>query len=378
MIRSLSCIVLSLLTMITHAQVKKEIMYVGTYSVRGSKGIYVLTFNRAKGTLTQQQAVPSLESPIFQTIHPNKKFLYSVNVGSAEVPDKGGSVSAYGIDAATGKLSGLNSRPSYGGEPCHISIEKNGQYAFVSNYQEGNMVSLQLFDDGLVGAAADAKKFSGNSINKQRQEQSHIHSAVISPDNKFLYVSDLGTDKVYIFRINDNGTLAPASMPSISVAAGAGPRHFTFHPNGKYAYLAEELTSTVAAFSVDKATGALTLLQDSVVSLPEEFKNHNTSADIHTDPKGKFLYMSNRGHDAIAIFSINADGTIKLLGHQSVLGKTPRNFFMDPRGEFIFVANQDTDNIVVFRINAKTGKLTPVGKPLKIPAPVCLQLVSLP
>ncbi|NJM26682.1 MAG: lactonase family protein [Bacteroidia bacterium] len=376
--RSFTCIFLCLITMITQAQVRKELMYVGTYSVRGSKGVYVLSFNRAKGTFTQLQVVPSLESPIFQAIHPNKKFLYSVNIGSAEAPDKGGSVSAYGIDPATGKLSGLNSRPSYGGEPCHISIEKNGHYAFVSNYQEGNLVSLQLFDDGLVGAAADAKKFSGNSINKQRQEQSHIHSAVISPDNKFLYVADLGTDKVYIFRINDDGTLVPGTVPQISVVAGAGPRHFTFHPNGKYAYLAEELTSTVAAFSVDKVTGGLTILQDSVVSLPEAFKDHNTSADIHTDPKGKFLYMSNRGHDAIAIFSINTDGTIMLIGHQPVLGKTPRNFFMDPRGEFLFVANQDTDNIVVFRINAKTGKLSPVGRPLKIPAPVCLQLISLP
>jgi 6-phosphogluconolactonase len=166
-------------------------------------------------------------------------------------------------------------------------------------------------------------------------------------------------------------------MPEIMVNPGSGPRHFTFHPSGNFAYLAEELTSSVCSFAVNKTTGALTILQDTVKALPENFKGTNTSADIHTDIRGKYLFMSNRGHNSISIFSIAADGKIKLLGHQPTGGKTPRNFLVDPKGEFLFVANQDSDSIIIFRFMAKTGKLIPVGKPAKIPSPVCLKLVTL-
>ncbi len=372
---------LTLLFLITnsiHAQVKREVLYIGTYSVRGSQGIYVYDFNRAKRTLSPIQMVPGLESPSFLAIHPTQKFLYSVNRGRAEMADNGGSVSAYGIDPKTGKLSGLNHRPSYGDGPCHIAIDKTGDYLFISNYNNGNFVVLPVFDDGLIGNPSDAKKYTGSSVHTSRQEASHIHSATISSDNKFLYVADLGTDKIYIYEFNvDKGTLKPASTPEVSVAPGAGPRHFTLHPNGKYAYVVEELTSSVGVFSVNKLTGALTLLQDTVRSLPPNFEGQNTSADIHTDIRGKFLYMSNRGQNAISIFSIAPTGKITYIGKQDTQGKTPRNFMIDPKGEFMFVANQDSDTIVIFSINSKTGKLTPVGKPIKVPSPVCLKMLTL-
>ncbi|HMG92416.1 MAG TPA: beta-propeller fold lactonase family protein, partial [Chryseolinea sp.] len=175
------------------AQQKKEILYVGTFSVRGSQGIYAFSFDRAKRTLKLLQTVPSLESPSYLTVHPSGKFLYSVNRGRADVADNGGSVSAYGIDAQSGKLSGIGHRSSYGDDPCHIVIDKTGKYAFISNYNRGNLVVLQLFDDGLLGSPSDAKKYVGNSVNATRQESPHIHSATISADNKFLYVADLGT-----------------------------------------------------------------------------------------------------------------------------------------------------------------------------------------
>jgi 6-phosphogluconolactonase len=360
------------------AQPKKEILYVGTFSVRGSQGIYAFSFDRVKRTLKPLQSVPSLESPSYLALHPSGKFLYSVNRGKADVSDNGGSVTAYGIDPKSGKLSGLNNRPSYGDGPCHISIDKTGQYAFVSNYNEGNLVVLPLFDDGLIGSPSDAKKYTGSSIHDSRQQSPHIHSAVLSPDNRFLYVSDLGTDKIYIYEFNaSNGTLMSAKTSEISVSPGSGPRHFTFHPNGKFAYMSEELTSSVCTFSVNQATGELSLLQDGVQALPETFKGTNTSADIHTDVKGKYLYMSNRGLNTLSIFSILPAGKVNLIGQQDTNGKTPRNFLVDPKGEFIFVANQDTDTIVMFRVNAKTGKLVATGKPIKVPSPVCLKLLTL-
>jgi 6-phosphogluconolactonase len=360
------------------AQTKKEILYVGTFSVRGSQGIYALSLDRVKRTMKVVQVIPSLESPSYLNIHPSGKFLYSVNRGNADVSDHGGSVSAYGLDPKTGRLSGLNNRPSYGDGPCYVTVDGTGQYLFISHYNTGNLVVLPLFDDGLIGNPSDAKKYVGSSVDTARQNGPHVHSAIVSPDNKYLYVSDLGTDKIYIYKfIASNGTLAPAEMPEIMVNPGSGPRHFTFHPSGNFAYLAEELTSSVCSFAVNKTTGALTILQDTVKALPENFKGTNTSADIHTDIRGKYLFMSNRGHNSISIFSIAADGKIKLLGHQPTGGKTPRNFLVDPKGEFLFVANQDSDSIIIFRFMAKTGKLIPVGKPAKIPSPVCLKLVTL-
>jgi 6-phosphogluconolactonase len=357
---------------------KKEILYVGTYSVRGSQGIYAFVFNRAKRTLTPLQTVPSLESPSFVTIHPTGKFLYSVNRGKANVTDQGGSVSAYGIDPKTGRLNGLGHKSSYGEGPCYAAVDQTGKFLFVSHYGDGNLTISSLFSDGSIGNVTDSKKYSGNSVNAERQTSPHIHSTVLSPDNKVLYVMDLGTDKIYIYEFNaENGTLNPASTPEAFVTPGAGPRHFTLHPSGNFAYLAEELTSTVGVFSVDKATGALTILQDTVKSLPKNFTERNTSADIHTDPAGKFLYMSNRGANVISIFSIAADGTIKLIGHQSTGGQVPRNFLIDPKGEFLFAANQDTDTINIFQINPKTGLLKEIGKPISVPSPVCLKLLTL-
>jgi 6-phosphogluconolactonase len=217
----------------------------------------------------------------------------------------------------------------------------------------------------------------GNSINTARQESPHIHSATISPDNRFLYVADLGADKIYIYEFNaDNGTLTPAKTPEVTVNRGSGPRHFTIHPNGKFAYLAEELTSTVCTFSLNKTTGALAVIEDTVRSLPSGFAGNNTSADIHTDVNGNYLYVSNRGLNSLSIFSIAPNGKLALKDHQET-GKTPRNFLVDPKGEFVFVASQDDDTITMYRVNSKTGKLVAVGKPVKVPSPVCLKMLAL-
>lgn len=361
-----------------YAQKPKEILYVGTFFGKGSEGIYVFEFDRAKGKLKRIQVVHTPESPSFLAVHPSGKFLYSVNRGAVEEMKSSGSVSAFSIDPKTGKLKLLNQRPSYGSDPCHISIDKTGKWAIVSNYSEGNFVVLSIFDDGLLGSSSDSRKHIGGSVTAGRQDKAHVHSAITSPDNRFILVSDLGTDKIYSYEFNAaQGRISPAQKPHTEVKAGCGPRHLKFHPSGRFAYSAEELTSTVGVFSYDAAKGALQIIQDSVVSLPAGYTTANTSADIHTDPKGKFLYMSNRGHNALAIFSINSDGKIRLIGHQDTQGKTPRNFTIDQRGQYLLVANQDSGNIVVFRIDPKTGKLKFTGNQVQVPSPVCLSLLML-
>ncbi len=355
------------------AQAQPETVYVGTYTIRGSKGIYVYDFDRKTGSLTLKQTISDAQSPSFLAIHPSGKYLYAVNETAARGPRKVGAVSAFALDKATGKLRFLNEQSSTGNGPCYISIDKTGHCAFVANYGGGNFAILPIAANGTLGIPTDSVQFTGSGPNTARQEAAHAHSATISPDNRFLYVCDLGSDKIFIYAIDAaHARVKPAQVPFMAVTPGGGPRHFTFHPTGNYAYLVEELTSTVAVFSRNKQTGALTLLEDGVKTLPNGFTGQNTSADIHVDASGKFLYQSNRGANELTIFSIGANGKLTTAGHQSTAGKTPRNFLIDPKGEFVFVANQDTDNVVVFRRDAKTGQLISTGKSVSVPAPVCV------
>jgi 6-phosphogluconolactonase len=358
-------------------QTEKEILYVGTHSVRDSKGIYVFELNRVKGSLRLIQTIVDLQSPGFLAIHPSGKYLYSVNAGSTN-GDSDGSASAFSIHPKTGKLTFINHVSSYGKNPCHIAIDRTGEWAFISNYNEGNFIVLPILQDGSLGAPTDSKKYYGNSVNKFRQNQPHIHSANVSADNRFVYVSDLGTDRIYTYALDvKNGKINPAARFEVQVLPGSGPRHFTFHPKGMFAYSAEELSSTVGVFAVDQATGGLTIIQDTVRSLPKEFTEINTSADIHTDPDGRFLYLSNRGADVLSVFSISQDGTITYKGVQKTMGKTPRNFLVDKKGKFIWIANQNSDNITVFKINPRTGMPVYTGIEVKLPSPVCIKQLVL-
>ncbi|GAA4411420.1 lactonase family protein [Nibrella viscosa] len=356
----------------------KEILYIGTYSTRGSEGIYVYSFDRRTGALERLQGITQGKSPSFLAVHPSGRFLYAVNEGDQQGEGKSGTVSAYRIDPATGKLTYINQQSSHGGAPCHISIDNTGKLAFVSNYSGGSITVLPIAADGSLGTETDHVQHTGSGANKARQEKPHVHSAILSPDQRFIYVSDLGTDKVYIYEVDKaKGKLKPAQTPFVSVAPGSGPRHFTIHPNGRYAYLVEEMISSVASFSRNSKTGALTLMQDQVKALTDEFDPKNSGADIHTDPQGRYLYMSIRGRNLLAGFSIGNDGKIQLIGQQDTQGKTPRNFMVDNKGQFILAANQDTDNVVLFSLDAKTGKLTPTGTNIQVPAPVCLKMVTL-
>jgi 6-phosphogluconolactonase len=356
----------------------KEIVYVGTFSVRGSEGIYVYAFERSTGTLQLIQTMNTLESPTFLALHPSGKFLYSVNRGAVPGQKNSGSVSAWSIDQGSGKLTLLNHKPSYGNGPCHVSTDHTGKLVFISNYVEGNLVVFPLAADGSLGECVDSIRFTGKGIHKERQDKPHIHSATPSPDNRFLFVADLGTDRIYSFEVNlPSGHLTPAQRPYTEVKPGSGPRHFTFHPDGKHAYLAEELTSSVASFAYQKKTGTLELTEDQVMALPSGFNGTNSSADIHTDVSGKFLMMSNRGHESISVYTIEKNGKIKLIKAVNTEGQKPRNFLVDEKNEFVFVAHQDTDNIMLFKWNPKEGELTSTGFQVKVPSPVCLKMLTI-
>lgn len=264
MIKGIGILLLSFFYIASHAQ-GKEIMYVGTYSVRGSEGVYVYEFDRSKRTLTHIQTVRTLESPTFLAIHPSGKFLYTVNRGPIEGKNKYGSLSAYAIDNNTGKLSLLNHRSSYGSSPCHISVDRSGTMAFVSHFIEGTLVAFHISENGMLDEPTDSIRFAGKSIVSGRQDSPHIHSATPSPDNRYLFVADLGTDKIYSFNIDTHQKkLLPSKQQAISVAPGTGPRHFTFHPNNRFAYLAEEITSSICAFRYKK--GKLTIIEDKIPS----------------------------------------------------------------------------------------------------------------
>jgi 6-phosphogluconolactonase len=349
-------------------------LLIGTYTSTTSKGIYVYRFN----TTTAENSLVSVaktSNPSFLTVSPNKKYIYAVgeNVDSTIKPI-GGTITSFSFNKLHGTLTKINAQPSGGKNPCYVSIDKTGKWVFVGNYSSGSLSLFSTNKNGFIKASSQVITHQGSSINTQRQSEPHVHATVLSPDNTFLFVPDLGIDKVMVYEFDKrNGLLKPtSSMPS---EPGSGPRHFTFHPNKKYAYLMEELTGTVVCYTTNK--GILKNIQR-INALPKDFTGAIGSADIHVSPDGKFLYCSNRGEsNTISIFSIDAmNGKLTIIGHQSTLGKTPRNFNFDPSGNFLLVANQNSDDIVIFKIDKTTGLLSDTGKKIHVPKPVCLQWIN--
>jgi len=358
---------------------KEEILvYIGTFTRRGSEGIYVYRLDLSTGALELASTVTGIDNPSYLALHPGGNYLYAVNEISG-FDDKGnGAVSAFSIEPKTGELAFLNQQSSEGPGPCYVSIDKTGKVALVSNYSGGSVCILPIQENGRLEAATDFVQHTGSSVNPRRQSEPHAHSIIPDPTNRYAFAADLGLDKLMVYRINfANGKLEANDKPWVKVEPGAGPRHFTFHPNGKYAYLITELRSTVIAFTYNEAQGTPNEIQ-TVSALPKNFQDTSYCADIHISPSGKFLYGSNRGHDSIVIFSIDKDtGRLTYVDHESTQGENPRNFAIDPTGTFLLAANQDTDNIVTFHIDKETGKLTPTGHQAKVSMPVCVKMLSL-
>ncbi len=367
--------ILSLLLFISFcATAQKIYLFIGTYTNKGSKGIYVYRFNAATGTVQWVSNTDSAANPSYLAIAPNGKYVYAVNEMHG---DDGGKLSAYSFDRTTGKLSFINQQSTGGDDPCYVSVSKNNNWVVVANYSGGSTSAFSANKDGSLNPYSQLLQDSGSSANTERQEKPHVHSAVFSPAQDYLYTPDLGIDKVMAYKFNSDSQkpLIPAAPPYVAVAPGNGPRHFTFHPNQKFAYVIQELSGTVGVL---KCIGdKLTLLQD-IATHPRGYKGDIGSADIHLSPDGKFLYASNRGDEnTITIFSVNpATGRLKVKGFQSVMGKTPRNFIIDTTGNYLLAANQDTDNIVIFKRNKQTGLLHATGKQIEVSMPVCLQMLK--
>lgn len=345
-------------------------LIVGTYTNAGSEGIYSFSFDPQTGDAVQRGSVKS-SNPSYLAISPDNKYVYAVN------SDKEGMVSAFRFNKADGSLTFLNQVTSAGDNPCYISTNKKGNILVVGNYSSGTIAVMEARQDGQLNQPKQIIQLKGSSVNRSRQERSHVHSTVFSPDFNFLYVPDLGTDKVMIYKVAPgSGALQPAADPYMEANAGAGPRHFVFHPKLKMAYLIEELTGTISVYQYESETGKLTLLQNTS-SHPISYQGAYGSADIHVSPDGRFLYASNRGDaNSIAIFRIDQDnGMLQVTGFQPSLGIHPRNFNFDPTGNFLLVANRDSDEVVIFKIDKQTGLLEDTKKRIKVSKPVCIKWI---
>ena len=359
----------------TSAQEATVRLYIGTYTGEKSRGIYMSQLDLASGALSPAELAAEVKNPSFLAIHPNRPFVYAVSeVADGAKPS--GAVSALAMDPASGKLTLLNQQSSQGAGPCHLVVDPTGKCVLVANYGSGSCAALPIGDDGKVGEATAAIQHVGKSVNPGRQEGPHAHSINLDPANRFAFVADLGLDKVLVYRFDPaRGTLAANDPPSAAVAPGAGPRHFAFHPSGKFAYVINEIANTVTAFSYDASRGSLQEIQ-TITTLPPGYKETSYTAEVVVHPTGKFLYGSNRGHDSIAVFTIDAaTGKLTAGGHQSTLGKTPRNFAIDPTGTWLLAENQGSGTIAVLKIDPKTGGLSATAHKLDVGSPVCIRYV---
>ena len=367
--------IIAVLSMATLSNVSAESLdvYFGTYTASGnsSKGIYRSILNLETGKLSEPVLVAEAKNPSFLEIHPNGPFLYAVSETGGD-----GTVSAYAIDEDTGSLNFINQQSSGGAGPCHVSIDHAGRNVLVANYGGGSVSVIPIKSNGELAKPTGFARHKGSSVNLRRQKEPHAHSINVSPDNRFAFAADLGIDKIMIYRLDiEKGTIVAGDPPFAEVRPGAGPRHFTFHPNGKYAYVINELDCTMTAFTYDSASGALKEIQ-TITTLPNGFNGSNTCAEVRVHPSGKFLYGSNRGHDSIVCYRVDlADGTLTLIEHETSDIKVPRNFNIDPTGRFCLVANQGMDNVVVFRINQETGALEPKDSRISIAKPVCVRFL---
>jgi 6-phosphogluconolactonase len=363
------------------------LVYVGTYTepirfgtgriLQGKgEGIYVYRMDQTSGAMELVGKATGIANPSYLAFDSSRRFLYAVNELKIYEGRPSGTISAFAVDPRTGALEFLTKRLTHGTDPCHVLVDKNGRCVFVANFMSGSVCVLPVLDDGSLGEASDVIQHHGSSIDPVRQKGPHAHSVTLDGVNRFAFVPDLGLDRVMVYKFDpERRTLEPNEVPWVTMKPGAGPRHMVFHPSGRFAYLINELDSTVAALSYDGGRGTFEELQI-VPTLPEGFLGQSTCGDVQVSPSGEFVYASNRGHDSLVIYEIDQPtGVLTHVDHEPTQGKTPRHFGIDPTGRFLLAANQDTDTIVTFRINLRTGKLKPAGHVTQVPTPVCVKFL---
>ena len=359
-----------------HAQNPIYYLLVGTYTTAPSKsdGIYVYKFNPNRNEATQISSVKT-SNPSFLAISKDQKYVYAVNEDHGESTP--GSVSAFSLDKKKGVLTFLDKQPSGGDDPCYVAIDSAGKNVVVANYNGGNLSVLKTAADGSLLPAAQTIAHDGYGVNVKRQEMPHVHSTVFSPDQKYLFVANLGNDRLYRYSFNPTEATTPLvalDPPYYEIPDGSGPRHIVFSPDKKYAYLINEMSGNIIAYSYNATNGTLTSIQ-TIASDETKGKEDKGSSEIDITPNGKFLYSSNRvTSNDIAMFKINSDGTLVPTGHQAT-GIHPRHFMIDPTGHFLLVANRDSNNIQIFVINKNYGLLEDTHVTIEVPSPVCLKMV---
>jgi len=361
------------------SQAARVTVFVGTYTRGESKGIYRCQLDLKTGRLSKPVLAAEMPNPSFLAVHPGGKFLYAVSEVGYFGGEKSGSVHAFAIDHESGELKPLNAQSSGGTGPCHIVIDATARNALVANYGGGSVACLPIQKNGKLKPASSVIQHTGSSVNPRRQKAPHAHSINLDKENRRAVAADLGIDKLLVYRFDpEKGTLAPHDPPAFKLAPGAGPRHFTFHPKGKFAYVINELNLTVTALAYDADRGAFKELQ-TISTLPGERRAGFSTAEVQAHPSGKFLYGSNRGHNTIVCYEIDPEsGRLSLIEHEPTQGRTPRNFGIDPTGAYLLAANQASNSILVCRIDQKTGQLEPVGKPVPVPSPVCVKFLARP
>jgi 6-phosphogluconolactonase len=353
-------------------------VYVGTYTGEKStsKGVYVARLDLQTGKVTAPELAAETPNPSFLAVHPAGRFLYAANEVRSFGDKETGSVSAFAIDGGSGKLTPLNQESSGGRGPVYVVVDKTGRNVLVSNYGDGSVAALPIGADGLLKPATSFIQHTGSSVHPTRQQSPRAHSINLSPNNRFAYAADLGVDKVFIYRFDaEKGTLAASDPPFAAVQPGAGPRHFAFHPDGRFAYVINEINVTLTAFAADPERGTLTEIQ-SLSTLPEgvPVQEGFSTAEVQVHPSGRFLYGSNRGHNSITVFAIDQKtGRLTFVQNEPTQGNIPRGFGIDPTGGYFFAANQRSDSVVVFRIDQQTGRLAPTGQTLAIGSPACVK-----
>lgn len=366
---------------------EQRLVYVGTYTepirfgtgqiLEGKgRGIHILRFDLETGALAPCGLAEGVRNPSYLAFHPSRRFLYAVNELKEFEGTASGAVSAFALEPETGELTFLNSRATHGTDPCHVTVDPTGRVVLVANFASGSVCALPILADGSLGEASAFIQHHGSSVDPVRQAGPHAHAVTLDAAGRILFVPDLGLDRVMIYRLDpERGTLEPNDPPWVSVSPGAGPRQMVMHPNGQYAYLINELNSTMVAFRYDAARGALEPIQ-TISTLPYGYLGRSTTAEVQISPDGRYLYGSNRGHDSIAMYAVDATtGTLTCLGQVSTQGRIPRHFTVDPTGRFALVANQDTDNLVVFRLDDATGALILTGHRAEVPTPVCVKVL---
>ncbi|QDT29311.1 6-phosphogluconolactonase [Gimesia panareensis] len=353
---------------------EEPLVFISAFAPGDKGAIHAYKLNPATGALTEVERTTDVEHPFFLAVSPDNQYLYSIHAPGKFGGKDNEFITAYKLEGRTGKLQQLNRQSSLGTASCYLDIDDTGKAVVVANYTTGSIASLPVKADGSLGEAATFIQHKGSSVDPKRQQEPHAHCSVISPDQKYVFAADLGLDKILSYRLDpQTAKLTPSPQPFVRTIPGAGPRHLTFHPNGKQMYVINELKNSITKFDYDPETGFL-IEGQTIDTLPPDFTGVSHCADLKFTPDGRFLYGTNRGHDSLAAYSVDKQGKLSLIEIIPSLGKGPQNLAITADGKYLLCANMPGNNVVVFLIDQQTGKLTAVGEPVSIPSPSCIMI----